>query len=340
LADTQIAVTEKNVAQYVKDMLPKLSQVAIRQYDANIWGRTVLLCILQNPKLMAALATESGRMSLKNALLSAAATGLSLNPQEGKACLIAYGDKIEYQIEKGGYIDLALDNGAVKTIRANAVRENDHWKPMETDNGDSYEFGPAKTKRGEIVGFFSAVKMRDGQCFIFYMTREEVEDWRDKYGNGVFAKYDDTWKPPRYKKGDRIPDSAWGKSFEGMGVKTVVKLQLRRLALAPRKVQEKLDEMEQSEIIPADFEEQAPKPEKGASASEVEAKLKAAQPAQDKMEVPAPDVQSGPHPDAQPAPAASAALAGAPAASAAPGAPGSMEQPELGLPGGTPKDIF
>jgi phage RecT family recombinase len=252
---TTIAVTEKSVAAYVISVLPNLKNYAVRKYDVELWAKTVMLCIVETPSLMECLQTEVGRISMYHALRFAAATGLTLNPQEGKACLVPIGGKVKYWIEKGGMIDLVLDTGAVKYIRANAVRQHDTFEPTETLDGDSYRFSPATKSRGDIIGFYAAIKLMDGKGLVHYMTREEVDAHRDQYGKGLDKE-----------------DSAWRKSYEGMGIKTVIKMAIKRLAL-PKEAEKIIDAAQDGaagddEPIPVSFQEIP-----GTTAEEVEANL-------------------------------------------------------------------
>lgn len=252
---TAIAVTEKAVADFVRGALPNLMNYAVRAYDPDAWAKTAMLCIVDNPELLACMATSAGKASLYHALRYAATTGLSLNPQEGKAALVPIQGKVHYWIEKGGMIDLVMETGAVKLIRANSVRSGDKFRLTETLDGDSYEFSPSPRNRGEIIGFFCAIRLRDGGSLVHWMSREEVEAHRDAYGKGL-AK----------------TDSAWRKSFEGMGIKTVIKMALRRIAL-PKEAERVIGaaeeaEAQEEEAIPGSFEQMP-----GSGAVELERKL-------------------------------------------------------------------
>jgi recombinational DNA repair protein RecT len=319
MAETQIAVTEKSVGQYVQDTLPALiKSYAVRAYDGNAWMKTAALCIVENPELMACLQTEAEKISLKHALRFAATTGLSLNPQEGMAALVPIKGKVSYWPMKNGLVELALETGKVKAIRMNAVHAQDHFKLMETMDGDTYEFSPNVKTRGEIIGFFCAIRLVEGPSLVEYMTREEMEAWRK----------------------EKSPNASM--ALEGYGLKTVTKRACNRIKLPAAEAPALKAALSDAE--PADFTV-APTPQKGASAADVEAKLKSTTTArEDSSPAPAqPAAQSSepaPTPPPAPAPAASAAPAGAPAASVASGAPGSAEQPELGLPGGEKKEIF
>jgi len=292
---TTIAVTEKSVAAYVTSVLPNLRNYAVRKYDAELWAKTVMLCIVESPKLMECLQNEPGKISMYHALRFAAATGLTLNPQEGKACLVPIAGKVNYWIEKGGMIDLVLETGAVRYIRANAVRANDKFLPIETLDGDSYSFSPATKNRGDIIGFYAAIKLMDGKGLVHYMAREEVDAHRDQYGKGLDNN-----------------DSAWRKSYEGMGIKTVIKQAIKRLAL-PKEAEKIIDAArdgadDDDAPIPVSFQEIP-----GTTAEEVEATL-AGKKAENGKKTDAPAQSAvGAGPGGSPATMA-AAPAGAPAA--------------------------
>jgi recombination protein RecT len=254
MPETQIAVTEKSVGQYVNEVLPALiKSYAVRAYDGNAWLKTVALCIVENPDLMACLATQAGRISLKHALRFAATTGLSLNPQEGKAALVPINGKVNYWPMKNGLVELALNTGAIARIRMNAVRQEDHFRVTESMDGNKYEFAPNVKKRGKIIGFFCAIKLTDGSSVVEYMTREEMEHHRDTYGK------------------DKRQDSAWNKSFEGMGIAKVTKRAIKRLALPPEDVKIIDAALADGETVEASFTET--RTEKGTGPEDVERKL-------------------------------------------------------------------
>jgi phage RecT family recombinase len=216
MANTNLVIKEKDIQSYLKE-----NAKSIQNYysGSNVedFLRSALMVISENKNLMECLKTNPGKASLRHALKFAANTGLSLNPQEGKAALIAYNGQVTYQVMKNGLIDLAMDSKKVEFITADTVRENDSFDIKKTMNGDTYEYGPARKDRGKIDGFFSALKMKDGTCHVKYMTMEEIEAHRDQYS----AMY-------RNKK----EASPWHKSFEGMALKTVIKALFRNLSIS------------------------------------------------------------------------------------------------------------
>lgn len=212
-----VAINDDSVRNYLSAYQKSLGNY----FDGNSMDgfmRSAMLMISESDQLKDCIKTEAGKKSLYHAMKYAAGTGLSLNPQEGKAAIMAFGGKVQYQVMKNGLIELAMQSGKVQHISSDTVRENDRFDVVKTVNGDSYEFSPARKNRGEIDGFYAAVKMLDGSCHIKYMTKEEAEAHRDKYS-------------AMYKSKPAM--SPWSKSFEGMGLKTVIKALFRNLSISP-----------------------------------------------------------------------------------------------------------
>lgn len=87
--ETQIELAKRGENYILKWIQEQdLSRHAVRQYGEEEFKRSVVLAIAENEDLQAALKSEKGQRSLYNALRRAATLGLSLNPQEGKACLV------------------------------------------------------------------------------------------------------------------------------------------------------------------------------------------------------------------------------------------------------------
>jgi len=200
--------------EFLNHAKDKLLNVSSRAYDKQGFMNSIVMAFNSNNDLMECLKTPAGQASLFNALQYAASTGLSLNPLEGKACLVPYKGKAAYQIMKNGYIELAMDSGKVSFITSDLVRKNDKFKTWKSMDGDKFEYEPATTDRGPVIGFFAALKKTDGTGHVKYMTKEEIEEHRDNYA------------------GDVRQFSAWGKSFNGMALKTVMKALLTNVEIS------------------------------------------------------------------------------------------------------------
>ena len=262
MAETSlIAVTEKSVAEFVQGVLPNLKNYAVRSYDQDAWAKTAMLCIVNNPDLMNCLSTNEGKSSLYHALRFAAASGLSLNPQEGESALVAPGDgKVYFWKEKNGIVRLILETGVVQSVYGDAIRENDKFRVTKGFKGDDYEHTPALKKRGEITGVYSAILEKNGIGHVYYMTREQVEEHKKKYGKGL-----------------NNPKMGWNTSWEGMAIKTAIKMGAARLSL-PKSVQDAINSADLEEPIAAEWKEVAPRAEKGTGAGDLERKLEAKAP--------------------------------------------------------------
>jgi len=218
MAEKNLPVTiDQQAGQFLQAFGKSLDGYAMRKYDQTAFLKSAMLAISDNHTLAECLKTDAGKKSLFAALRYAATTGLSLNPQEGKAALIGYKNKagemiINYQVMKNGMLDLALESGKVEFITADYVKANDKFDLTKTAEGDNYSFSPALKNRGEIIGFYAALKLKSGPTYVKWLTVEEVENFRDRYS--AMYKFN--------------PDSSpWKKSFDGMGVKTVMKALLR-----------------------------------------------------------------------------------------------------------------
>jgi len=208
--------TEDTKKFLIEQFKPVLSDYKTRDYNSDAWLKTAMMCIVENEELLKCLGTPAGQASLVHALRYAAGTGLSLNPQEGKAALIPYSGKVEYQVMKGGMVQLAMESKKVEFITADTVYEGDTFEIEKTMDGDRYRFKPALMDRGKVLGYFAAVKMKDGTCHVKWIDTANMEKHRDQYGKGVTNE-----------------KSAWKKSFDGMAQKTVLKALLRSLEISP-----------------------------------------------------------------------------------------------------------
>jgi recombination protein RecT len=200
----------------------KREETMLAEYVRNNAGRdyrpfelSALMLISDTPALQECLRTQEGEASLRNALMRAAATGLSLNPAEGKATIIAYNGKARYQVMKNGMIEEAIRSGSVEFLTADIVRDKDEFEIVKSLDGDRYLHKPNTRERGEVIGVYAAAKLNGGATHVRYMTVGELADHRDRY---------------RTNKRD---DSMWATSFEGAALKTVLKALLRNLHLAP-----------------------------------------------------------------------------------------------------------
>jgi recombination protein RecT len=201
----------------IKEYAPALSEYAVRKYDQTAFLKSAMLAIESNPELKKCITTDIGKASFIQSLRYASTTGLSLNPQEGKAAIIPrktkqgdkYVDVVTYQVMKNGMIDLALESGKVEFIEADYVKKNDHFTGIrKTMDGVNYEFSPALKDRGELIGFFAVMKMKSGATHGKWYTLQEINDHRKQYSEKSY-----------------MPEI-------GYGLKTTVKALLRSVSIS------------------------------------------------------------------------------------------------------------
>ncbi len=235
------------ITTFLGDNRVMLAQYANKSCAMGPFLRSAMLAIINDYKLIEAVKTDKGKASLLGALQHAAVTGLSLNPSEGKSCLIAFGEKIQYLVMKNGRVEQAMNTGKVKYIMGDVIRENDTARIVKTMTGDLVKHEISLDERGKIRGFYAAMRLSDGEQHVTYMTIKEMEEHRDKYAKGLLWTYDDKYS--NAKKGDKKADHAWRKSFEGQGIKTVIKRLLTRTIVAE---ESSVDEMNKFDEMTAD----------------------------------------------------------------------------------------
>ena len=94
----ELALTNDVAGEFLKKFGKSLNEYAIREYNKSSFLKSAMIAISNDDKLLACLKTPKGKVSLFDALRYAATTGRSLNPQEGKACIVPRGGKIQYWI--------------------------------------------------------------------------------------------------------------------------------------------------------------------------------------------------------------------------------------------------
>lgn len=117
--------------------------------------------------------------SLKRAVLNVAAIGLSLNPMQKLAYLVPRDKAICLDISYRGYVQLAIDIGAIKWAKAEVVYAEDTFKYLGINKEPVHEFNPFGG-RGEIVGAYAIAKTHDGEFLFDFMSNEEIFSIRDR----------------------------------------------------------------------------------------------------------------------------------------------------------------
>lgn len=202
---TQAMEQKKQVLDPVRQKIEnnKAAIIASLPEGINIkkFERDLHTAVSATPKLK-----ECDPFSVLSALVVSAQLGLTPNnAQLGEAWVIPYGNKAQFQLGYRGLLTLAHRNPKVSSCFAKEVHENDNF---EIDLGTGYvKHNPnIKGASGKTIGYYAVLKLSDGTQQAEYMSKEDMEAFRQKY-----VKASDAWK----------------NSYDSMAKKTILKKVLK-----------------------------------------------------------------------------------------------------------------
>lgn len=232
---------QKSVQPSLKEQQGKVSEL-LEMYKGSIAQalpkhitpdrmiRVALTAMVKQPDLLYCTSH-----SLIEAVMTAGQLGLMPDSVLGECYLIPFNNNRkgvkEAQIIIGyrGLCALAMRSGQVKSVQARAVfAANAATEDGEEGDFFDYELGleerlkhiPKGLKDDKYVThFYAIVKFNNGGHVLNVMTRQEVEKIRDESKNYMYAK----------DKSSTI----WGKYFEEMGCKTVLRRLMKYVPLSP-----------------------------------------------------------------------------------------------------------
>lgn len=207
--------------------------------------RVALTALTRTPKL-----AQCTQQSVMKCLLDLSSLGLE--PDGRRAHLIPYGQECTLVIDYKGLLELVKRSGEVAVMHCDIVCERDQFeRGVDMERGPYIKWTPANGDRGECIGAFSMVKMKEGGGEWEYMTREQIESVRSR---------------------SRAAKSGpWVTDWEEMARKTVFRRHSKRLPISSEEVREaiQIDDAHQFEAaIDIDAVEeppQKPAPKKAAS---------------------------------------------------------------------------
>ena len=207
-----LAIKERKqkVGSLLQNYLPQLAEALPKILTPEKMMRVALTAMNKNPKLL-----ECTNTSLIGSILTSAQLGLLPDEVLGEAYLIPFkntrANRMECQFMIGykGLCTLAYRSGVVESVQARAVFKGDNFE-FEMGLNEKLIHHPKGNKNPlEITHFYAIVRMKGGGYVMNVMTREEVEKIRNESANYKFAQYKES--------------TVWGKYFEEMGCKTVLR---------------------------------------------------------------------------------------------------------------------
>lgn len=200
-----------------KDRMEELQKALPNNYPVDRFKRIVLTAVSTNPKLAQACCLSPN--TFFGALYNAAQLGLEPNTPMGKAYLLPYNniDKntgkkvpmVQFQIGVYGLVDLAFRSGHVKEIDTDVRRKKDFWKYEKGDDSCLRHIPYDEGDRGEAIGYYAIVKMKDGAVHKSYMSKFEVMEHAKRFSKSYNRKTG-TFSGP------------WATDFDSMARKTVL----------------------------------------------------------------------------------------------------------------------
>lgn len=163
--------------------------------------------------------------TLMFAALKATALNLPLDPALGFAHVVPYNNNkkgiVEAQFQMGykGFLQLALRTGQYQIINTTDVRKGEIAHRDRLTGEIRFSFIEDEHERLEtpIIGYVNYFQLTNGYRSTFYMSREEMEAHARRYSQTYKSNID-------YVRSQ----SKWTTDFDGMAMKTVIKLNLSK----------------------------------------------------------------------------------------------------------------
>lgn len=197
----------KSLSKLIKDMQNEFQKAMPRGGEAVQLVRDALTCLRTTPKL-----AQCEAQTVLGALMTAGQLGLHVGVL-GQAWPLPFWDnkakgfKAQLIIGYQGYQELAHRSGKVSSFMPRTVFEGDEFDIDYGRPGQPILHRPPKRGlRGELAGFYSQATYINGGVDVLYMSKEEMEAYRDR------------WASTRYRDGKIF--GPWVDHFEAMGNKT------------------------------------------------------------------------------------------------------------------------
>ena len=157
--------------------------------------------------------------SIMAAAFIAASLDLPIDPNLGRAYIIPYGSRAQFQIGYKGFVELAIRTGKYKDMNAVEVYEDEflEYNPILGRLRFVDDFTKCtqreKGQTDKIIGYFAYYELLTGFWKGLYMTKAQILQHAERYSQSYKAK----------KK-----DSPWFTNFDEMAKKTVLKRLLNK----------------------------------------------------------------------------------------------------------------
>lgn len=221
---------QNSVANLLNNYKTSIAQALPKHLTPDRLMRVFLTASVKNPALL-----DCTQHSLISSILTIGQLGLMPDDVLGECYLIPFNNtkkgvkECQIMIGYKGLCSLAMRSGQVKSVQARAVFAANAEFPNGA-KGDFFEFEMGLDEKLKhvpngikdpafITHFYAVVKFNNGGHVLNVMTKQEVEAIRNESANYKFAKYKES--------------TIWGKYFEEMGCKTVLRRLMKYVPLSP-----------------------------------------------------------------------------------------------------------
>jgi recombination protein RecT len=204
IVKANVSPTEQ-ILQSKRDAIAKVAAFGI---DVDRLIKQAAIAAMENANLAAC-----DKASLVLSVARVCELGLDLSKTLGQAYLVPYGRTATLIIGYKGLIELAYRSGRVTMIDAREVRQGDRFTWTGGTNPQVHHEPAELGKRGELIGVYCIIDMRDGGRKVEVMDKAEVDAIRR-----------------RSKSGNSGP---WQTDYARMATKTVIRRACQQLPLSP-----------------------------------------------------------------------------------------------------------
>lgn len=183
---------------------------------------TSLLGLVNNEALL----QKSDPNSVIQSALIAASLDLPIDKNLGYAWIVPYSGQAQFQLGYKGYIQLALRTGQYKNINVIEVYEGELVRFNRLTEELVIDFEQKESDK--IIGYAAHFELLNGFKKTVYWSKDQVEKHKTKYSKSGFG---------------------WGKDWDAMAKKTVLKNMLSKWGILSVEMQKAYSEDEQTERI-------------------------------------------------------------------------------------------
>jgi len=221
----------------LEQMKGSISQALPKHVTPDRIIKTMLVAANRTPDLLSCT-----QASIIETISRAAELGLDLSGTLGEAYPVPFNNRVgdnwikQCQLIIGyrGLAKLARQSGDVSYIEAEVVCENDQFDFEKGMNAKCSWKPPLKGERGEPIGAYSLVKLKDGGVQFDFMTTDDIDKIRRRSKSGSD------------RNGNAI--GAWKSDWSAMAKKTVFRRLAKWLPLSAEKSELLMQAMEQDSM--------------------------------------------------------------------------------------------